>query len=152
MSLETLTDQGCVDALGLVGARFLTRKQLDLKTSLAFVRASAEATPIPEWAQHPERNAAIAGPVARRALQAMLDGDDQRLQGLARGAIAEQEGPTGEVADLLIAGGFLIALALLSKGSYSRSKGLKFDVGFPDLAKVLDSAGKLLSAIMGGGS
>jgi hypothetical protein len=151
MSLENLSDDGCVAALSLVGVRVLSRAQLDLKTSAAFVRASADGAAIPQWAEHPAQHLAVSGPVARFVLKAFLEGDDERLQRLARGAIAEQEGAAGQVVEWIVAGGFLIALAILSKTSYSKEKGLELAPGFPDLAKVLDDAAKLLSAATGVG-
>jgi len=144
MSLNELSPEGCIAALELVGERYASRSQLDLTTSAAFIRAAADGEAIPEWTTNPGKNVAVSGPAAKAALKVLLEGDDARLRSLANGAIAEQEAAGGQVADLIIAGGFLVALALASKVSYSKADGLKMDTGFPGLSKVLEQAAKVL--------
>lgn len=93
------------------------------------------------------------GPIARRALNEMLESDNERLRQLIRAGIAEHQVKQAQIVDLTIVavgGGILLGLAVLSKIKYSKDKGWELEPGFPQLAEVLDKAGKLVDKVVGG--
>lgn len=150
--LDRLTNEGAVSALRRSAAIYARRHALDVRTLHRMVAAitASEAAPdsLPSWLSgQGTPDWEVAGPLARRALQAMLDSPPaEGLHAAAADAVADELAGRAQAIDPLtlgIGGAVLIALGLLSKWSYSPEHGHRFESGFPDLDKVLEKLGAI---------
>jgi hypothetical protein len=154
-NLKDLSDEGCLAVLAEVGQKYVNNAGYDSRTAAIMVDAMVrtEIKNLPVWYNDPASSISASGPVARRALQEMLNSGNERLVTLVCSGIAGQETKKGEVIgidDLVVGGGILISLAVLSKIKYSKEKGWEIEPGFPQLAEVLDKAGNLIDKMTGG--
>lgn len=150
------TDEGALHALARACVIYAQRHELDVRTLRRTVTAivAVEAAPgtLPDWATGDAApDPKQAGPLARRVLREMLDSPPaEGLHAAAADAIAEELGGRPHLVDPLTLGigaGVLLGLALLSKWSWSRKEGHKFEPGFPELDKVLGKVGEILSKL-----
>ena len=154
MLLDQLSDESCIAILASVGAKYVNNAGYDSKTVAKLIEAlvQAEIPDLPTWLTNPNTSIDLSGPIARRALNDMLEGDNARLQVLVRAGIAEYQTKQGQVIDLailLVGGGILLGLAVLSKMKYSKDRGWELEPGFPQLAAVLEKAGELIDKVVG---
>ena len=152
--LQRLTDEGAVNALKRSAAIYARRHDLDLPTLgrvvQAMVAVEAGDSVLPDWATGgAEPNPAQVGPMARSALDAMLRSPPaEGLYAAASDAIAEELSGRAQIADIALLGcGMVLALAILSKWSWSKDKGHQFAPGFPDLDKVLGKIGGIIRSL-----
>lgn len=153
LSIPT-TDEGVVNALRRFAVIYARRHDLDLRTLSRMIRATiaveaAEAT-LPPWAvTETEHDLAQIAPIARNALQAMLASPpEEGLHAAAADAIAEELSGRAQMVDpVLVHAGTLVALAILSKLSWSSGKGFRVESGFPGLDKVLAQLSKIIAKL-----
>ena len=70
------------------------------------------------------------------------------LHAAAADAISEELSGRAQMADpVLVGAGTLVALAILSKLSWSHDKGLRIESGFPDLDKALAKIGEIIAKL-----
>lgn len=144
------TDESVINALRRSASIYARRHNLDEHTFArvvqAIVAAEGVTESLPEWVSGgPVTASAQTGQIARRALEAMLNSPPQEgLHAAAADAIAEELKGRGQSL-VLEAGGVLLALAILSKWSWSRQDGHRFETGFPGLDGILDKVGKILA-------
>jgi hypothetical protein len=154
MPLDQLSDESCIAILASVGAKYVDHAGYDSKTAAKMVEAvvQGEISELPTWLTHPSTAVETSGPIARRALHDILESDHARLPVLVQAGIAEYQGKQGQVIDLAVltvGGGILLGLAVLSKLKYSTHGGWELEPGFPQLAEVLEKAGKLIDKVVG---
>ncbi|QHN03043.1 hypothetical protein FTO74_06410 [Granulicella sp. WH15] len=154
MDLSKLSNETCVAVLAQVGEKYVKNAGYDARTvdKMVDVTVRSEVSKLPDWYSDPTQSIDTTGPLARRLLEEMLDSGDERLATLVQNEIRQAQSQVGkaQIVDLLVGGGFLIALAVISKLKYSKDKGWELEPGFPQLAEVLDKAGKLVEKITGG--
>jgi len=150
------TNEGVISALNRAGAIYARQHQLDVrtfgKTIAAIVAVEGEGGSLPAWAiSDAALDPAQVGPVARRALEAMLGSPPaEGLQAAAAHAISDEMAGRPHLVDPISIGigcGTLLALAVLSKWSWSKEKGHQFGTGFPDLDKVLGKVGTIIDKL-----
>ena len=153
---QLTTNEGVISALNRAGIIYARRHQLDVptlaKTIMAIVAVEGEGHTLPSWALgDASPDPAEAGPIARKALEAMLASPPaEGLEGAAAEAIRDELAGRPHLVDPLSIGigcGTLLALALMSKWSWSKSGGHQFATGFPDLDKVLGKVGAIIGKL-----
>lgn len=150
------TDEGLVSALNRSAVIYAQRHNLDVstlsRTVSAILAVDALDAVLPAWATGAAApDPKEAAPIARAALAAMLNSPpSEGLYAAANDAIAEELAGRPHFVDpltLSIGGTFVLALALLSKWSWSAKDGHKFASGFPDLDKVLGRIGEIFKKL-----
>ena len=153
MDLSKISNETCITVLAQVGQKYVKNAGYDARTvdKMIDVTVRSEVSELPAWYSDPAQSIDEAGPLARRMLEEMLNSEDDRLSTLVQNEVSQSQSQIdkAQIVDLLVGGGFLIALAVISKLKYSKDKGWELEPGFPQLAEVLDKAGNLVGKITG---
>jgi hypothetical protein len=150
MTPDQLSSETCIAVLSDVGDKYVKNIGYDPRTVSGMIEAMvrSELSTTPLWLNQPNLAIDTFGPIARLVLKEMLDSEDDRFRDLVNKSIARYEREEGQVIlEIMVGGGILIGLAVISKIKYSKDRGWELEPGFPGLADVLDKAGNLVGKL-----
>jgi hypothetical protein len=150
MTPDQLSFETCIAVLSDVGQKYVKNIGYEPRTVSSMIEAMvrSEVPKTPGWLSQPEDHVDDFGPIARRVLKDMLASEDDRLRDLVNRSITQYEKEEGHIIiEMMVGGGILIGLAVISKIKYSKDRGWELEPGFPGLADVLDKAGNLIGKL-----
>jgi hypothetical protein len=146
--VRLLSNEGAVEALSEVAANWLRYRTAEA-TSVLFVSAVDSETSfsrLPDWVLDARKSMDDAGPLARSALLAILDGEDDEAEAWVRAAVRHTSEGAAQLLDpisLGILGGILIGVILAAR--VKRVGKVEFYEGVPkELGDIISGAGKVL--------
>ena len=147
-----LSDEAAIRALEAATLKYLELSGVAISQIAAITKTLFEVEAPQGMAALEQSSLSEKGALCKQALAAMMESDDRRAARLAEQVVRDSIA-TGQLEPitLIIGGTFILSLAVISKVTYSSSKGWEVRPGFPGLAPVLEKAAKLISAAMGAG-
>jgi hypothetical protein len=146
--IRLLSNEGAVEALSDVAANWLQSRTAEATSALfrSAVVSETSFSRLPNWVLDARTSMDDAGPVARSALLAILDGDDDEVRAWVRAAVRHTSEGVAHLLDpvsLGILGGILIGAILAAR--VKRIGKMEFYQGIPkELVDILSSAEKTL--------
>ena len=150
--IAQLTDGAAIRALETATTKYLELSGVAVPQVAAITKTLFEIEAAEDVEALEKSDVGQKGALAKQALAEMAASSDRRAARVVDIAVRDAV-TTGQVEPVttIVIGGYLLALAVVSKVTYDPKKGVGLKPGFPGLANVLSKAGKLISAAVGAG-